>query len=108
MSIKINRESTNQEKIQTLNLVSIIEKYYLPKDIPSSESKNSKTQNLDTNLSDYLSLLSTHHQENINSNKIIQKNEIKKDIIITPKENNQLNKTNNSFSKIFRNYISNS
>ena len=52
MSIKINRESTNQEKIQTLNLVSIIEKYYLPKDIPSSESKNSKTQNLDTNLSD--------------------------------------------------------
>ena len=106
MSIKINRESTNQEKIQTLNLVSIIEKYYLPKDIPSPESKNSKTQNLDTNLSDYLSLLSTHHQENINSNKIIQKNEIKKDLIITPKENNQLNKTNNSFSKIFRNYIS--
>ena len=106
MSIKINRESTNQEKIQTLNLVSIIEKYYLPKDIPSPESKNSKTQNLDTNLSDYLSLLSTHHQENIKSNKIIQKNEIKKDIIITPKENNQLNKTNNSFSKIFRNYIS--
>ena len=106
MSIKINRESTNQEKIQTLNLVSIIEKYYLPIDIPSPESKNSKTQNLDTNLSDYLSLLSTHHQENINSNKIIQKNEIKKDIIITPKENNQLNKTNNSFSKIFRNYIS--
>jgi hypothetical protein len=106
MSIKINRESTNQEKIQTLNLVSIIEKYYLPKDIPSPESKNSKTQNLDTNLSDYLSLLSTHHQENINSNKIIQKNEIKKDIIITPKENNQLNKTNNSFPKIFRNYIS--
>ena len=106
MSIKINRESTNQEKIQTLNLVSIIEKYYLPKDIPSPESKNSKTQNLDTNLSDYLSLLSTHHQENINSNKIIQKNEIKKDIIITPKENNQLNKTNNSFSKFFRNYIS--
>ena len=106
MSIKINRESTNQEKIQTLNLVSIIEKYYLPIDIPSPESKNSKTQNLDTNLSDYLSLLSTHHQENINSNKIIQKNEIKKDIIITPNENNQLNKTNNSFSKIFRNYIS--
>ena len=106
MSIKINRESTNQEKIQTLNLVSIIEKYYLPKDIPSPETKNSKTQNLDTNLSDYLSLLSTHHQENINSNKIIQKNEIKKDIIITPKENNQLNKTNNSFSKIFRNHIS--
>ena len=106
MSIKINRESTNQEKIQTLNLVSIIEKYYLPKDIPSPESKNSRTQNLDTNLSDYLSLLSTHHQENINSNKIIQKNEIKKDIIITPKENNQLKKTNNSFSKIFRNYIS--
>ena len=106
MSIKINRESTNQEKIQTLNLVSIIEKYYLPKDIPSPESKNSKTQYLDTNLSDYLSLLSTHHQENIKSNKIIQKNEIKKDIIITPKENNQLNKTNNSFSKIFRNYIS--
>ena len=106
MSIKKNRESTNQEKIQTLNLVSIIEKYYLPKDIPSPESKNSKTQYLDTNLSDYLSLLSTHHQENINSNKIIQKNEIKKDIIITPKENNQLNKTNNSFSKIFRNYIS--
>lgn len=106
MSIKINRESTNQEKIQTLNLVSIIEKYYLPIDIPSPESKNSKTQYLDTNLSDYLSLLSTHHQENINSNKIIQKNEIKKDIIITPKENNQLNKTNNSFSKIFRNYIS--
>lgn len=106
MSIKINRESTNQEKIQTLNLVSIIEKYYLPKDTPSPESKNSKTQNLDTNLSDYLSLLSTHHQENINSNKIIQKNEIKKDIIITPNENDQLNKTNNSFSKIFRNYIS--
>ena len=106
MSIKINRESTNQEKIQTLNLVSIIEKYYLPKDIPSPESKNSKTQNLDTNLSDYLSLLSTYHQDNINSNKIIQKNEIKKDIIIIPKENNQLNKTNNSFSKIFRNYIS--
>ena len=106
MSIKINKESTNQEKNPTLNLVSIIEKYYLPKDIPLPESKNSKTQSSDTNLSDYLSLLSTHHQENINSNKIIQKKEIKKVIIITPKEYNQLNKSNNSFSKIFRNYIS--
>ena len=105
MSIKINKEDSNQEKIPTLNLVSIIEKYYLPEDIPSPESKNSKTQNLDTNLSDYLSLLSTYHQDNINSNKIIQKNEIKKQITITPDKNKQLNKSNKSFSKIFRNFI---
>ena len=105
MSIKINKEVSNQEKIPTLNLVSIIEKYYLPEDIPSPESKNSKTQNLDTNLSDYLSLLSTYHQDNINSNKIIQKNEIKKQITITPDKNKQLNKSNKSFSKIFRNFI---
>ena len=105
MSIKINKEVSNQEKIPTLNLVSIIEKYYLPEDIPSPESKNSKSQNLDTNLSDYLSLLSTYHQDNINSNKIIQKNEIKKQITITPDKNKQLNKSNKSFSKIFRNFI---
>ena len=105
MSIKINKEDSNQEKIPTLNLVSIIEKYYLPEDIPSPESKNSKSQNLDTNLSDYLSLLSTYHQDNINSNKIIQKNEIKKQITITPDKNKQLNKSNKSFSKIFRNFI---
>ena len=111
MSIKINKETTKQEKNTSLNLVSIIEKYYLPNDIPLAEPKKTKTQKLDINLSDYLSFLSSSHQNNINYNKnntniIIPSNEIKKEITITPDKNNQLNNPNNVFSKIFRNYIS--
>ena len=110
MSIKINKGSINPEKIQPLNLISIIEKYYLPNDIPLPESKKTKEPKLDINLSDYLSLLSTYHQNNINynnnKNKIFQPKEIKKEIKITPNENTQLNNSKNTFSKIFRNYIS--
>ena len=112
MSLKINKETVTEGKIPSLNLVAIIEKYYLPKDISLPTNKISKSQNLDTDLSDYLSLLSTS-QKNINyKNKIIIKSkEIKKEnnsknIIITPEgPENNINKTNNDFNKIFRNYI---
>ena len=112
MSLKINKETVSKEKNPSLNLVAIIEKYYLPKDISLPTNKISKSQNLDTDLSDYLSLLSTS-QKNINyKNKIIIKSkEIKKEnnsknIIITSEgAENNINKTNNDFNKIFRNYI---
>ena len=112
MSLKINKETVTEGKIPSLNLVAIIEKYYLPKDISLPTNKISKSQNLDTDLSDYLSLLSTS-QKNLNYiNKIIIKSkEIKKEnnsknIIITPEgPENNINKTNNDFNKIFRNYI---
>ena len=110
MSLKINKETLTDEKNPSLNLVAIIEKYYLPKDISLPTKKISKSQNLDTNLSDYLSLLSTSQQNtnNIKKNNIIKSNKMKsendsKNIIITPENN--LNKTNNDFNKIFRNYI---
>ena len=110
MSLKINKETLTGEKNPSLNLVAIIEKYYLPKDISLPTKKISKSQNLDTNLSDYLSLLSTSQQNtnNIKENNIIKSNKMKsendsKNIIITPENN--LNKTNNDFNKIFRNYI---
>ena len=110
MSLKINKETLTGEKNPSLNLVAIIEKYYLPKDISLPTKKISKSQNLDTNLSDYLSLLSTSQQNtnNIKKNNIIKSNKMKsendsKNIIITPENN--LNKTNNDFNKIFRNYI---
>ena len=110
MSLKINKETLTGEKNPSLNLVAIIEKYYLPKDISLLTKKISKSQNLDTNLSDYLSLLSTSQQNtnNIKKNNIIKSNKMKsendsKNIIITPENN--LNKTNNDFNKIFRNYI---
>ena len=67
MSIKINNEAILKEKITSINLVSIIEKYYLPKDSSFPETKQSKTQNLDMNLSNYLSLLSSSHN-NTNNN----------------------------------------
>lgn len=112
MSLKKNKETVTKEKNPSLNLVAIIEKYYLPKDISLPTNKISKSQNLDTDLSDYLSLLSTS-QKNLNYiNKIIIKSkEIKKEnnsknIIITPEgPENNINKTNNDFNKIFRNYI---
>ena len=86
MSLKKNKEISIKEKSPSLNLVSIIEKYYLPKDISLSTSKTSKTQNLDTNLSDYLSLLSTS-QKNNNIN-IKENNNIK--IINTKNEKKKI------------------
>ena len=106
MSIKINKEIAKEEKPPSLNLVSIIEKYYLPNDIPLPDSKKTKAQNLDTNLSDYLSLLSSSQQKDYTSknNNNIYSNEIKKEPLIS--SNITLNNnTNKSFSKIFRNYI---
>ena len=109
MSIKINKETLIQEKIQPLNLISIIEKYYLPKDASLPISKIAKSQNLDTSLSDYLSLLSTSQK---NSNKdvnikqvVTKKDKENKDISTTDGKNNNIKETNNIFSKIFRNYI---
>ena len=109
MSIKINKETLIQEKIQPLNLISIIEKYYLPKDSSLPISKISKSQNLDTSLSDYLSLLSTSQK---NSNKDVnikhvatKKDKENKDISTTDGKKNNIKETNNLFSKIFRNYI---
>lgn len=109
MSIKINKETLIQEKIQPLNLISIIEKYYLPKDVSLPISKISKSQNLDTSLSDYLSLLSTSQK---NSNKDVnikqvatKKDKENKDISTTDGKKNNIKETNNLFSKIFRNYI---
>ena len=108
MSIKIKKEITNQEKKQSSNLISIIEKYYLPKDISIPESKKKNSKNIDTDLSDYLSILSIS-QNNLNFNKIQKKNS-KEKITNTgetpnPNKETQPNNTNNIFMKIFRNYI---
>ena len=112
MSLKKNKEISIKEKSPSLNLVSIIEKYYLPKDISLSTSKTSKAQNLDTNLSDYLSLLSTSQKNNNinikenNNIKIIHtKNEKKENTTLTPiTSDDNKTQTNNIFSKIFRKY----
>ena len=98
MSIKINKETTTNKKNSNLNLLSIIEKYYLPKDISLSHKKASNESNLDTNLSDYLSLISTSHKNKV---QYVKKNskESKKNIEI---ENTKLN---TDFSKVFRNFI---
>ena len=108
MSIKIKKEITNQEKKQSSNLISIIEKYYLPKDISIPESKKKNSKNIDTDLSDYLSILSIS-QNNLNFNKIQKKNS-KEKITNTgetpnPNTETQPNNTNIMFMKIFRNYI---
>ncbi len=107
MSIKIKKEITNKEKKQSSNLISIIEKYYLPKDISISGSKKQNAKNIDTDLSDYLSILSIS-QNNLNYEKI-KKNTNEKNINIEAKPNpdlqNKLDNTNNIFMKIFRNYI---
>ena len=107
MSIKIKKEITNKEKQQSSNLISIIEKYYLPKDISISDSKKQNSKNIDTDLSDYLSILSIS-QNNLNYEKI-KKNTNEKNINVgaTPNPNlqNKLDNTNNIFMKIFRNYI---
>ena len=116
MSLKKNKETSIKNKNPSLNLVSIIEKYYFPKDISLPTTKSSKDQNIDTNLSDYLSLLSISQKNNSLNNKINNNNikiintkkEIKEDtninsININPNEN--MSKTNNIFAKIFRNYI---
>ena len=110
MSIKINNEAILKEKITSINLVSIIEKYYLPKDSSFPETKQSKTQNLDMNLSNYLSLLSSSHNNTDDANNInsFKANEIKKELTISPNEKEkekENNNTNNVFAKIFRNYI---
>ena len=109
MSIKINKETLIQEKIEPLNLISIIEKYYLPKDASLPISKISKSQNLDTSLSDYLSLLSTSQKnsnKNVNIKQVVtKKDKENKDISTTDGKNNNIKKRNNIFSKIFRNYI---
>ena len=64
MSFKKNKETSLKNKNPSLNLVSIIEKYYFPKDISLPTTKSSKDQNIDTNLSDYLSLLSISQKNN--------------------------------------------
>ena len=91
MSIKIKEKIKKEEKNEALNLVNIIEKYYLPKD--SANSQISKGNTLDTNLSDYLTLLSTSKE-----NEKIKIESIKSSI--TTPESKNIN-----FSKIFRNYI---
>ena len=93
MSIIIKEKALKKESIETINLVNIIEKYYLPKD--TSIAQANKTINLDTNLSDYLSLVSTSKE-----NKINEKSEESDSNIISSK-----NVKNVNFSKIFRNYI---
>ena len=91
MSIKNKEKNINQKKIEDLNLVNIIEKYYIPQDM--SNTQISKGNTIDTNLSDYLSLLSTSKEKQIKL-KIESQNS---NIISSNKKIN--------FSKIFRNYI---
>ena len=114
MSLKKNKETSTNEKNSSLNLVSIIEKYYFPQDISIPTSKSDKNQNLDTNLSDYFSLISTSHKNNFNNIKnnnnnikIIQiKKEIKEGTTSSSiSENENKGQINNIFSKLFRNYI---
>ena len=95
MSIKNEEKNLNIYKQETSNLVNIIEKYFLPKDIVSSQVDNNNS--IDTNLSDYLSLLSTSKENNIN----IKTQNNNKNIIISLPATKK-----NNFSKIFRNYIS--
>ena len=92
MSINIKEKIINKEKNEASNLVNIIEKYYLPKDMASTQI--SKGNTLDTNLSDYLTLLSTAKE---NEKKL--KNESLKSSIISSETKNI------NFFKIFRNYI---
>ena len=63
MSIKNKEKIINQEKNEALNLVNIIEKYYIPKDM--SNTQIDKGNSIDTNLSDYLSLLTTSKESQI-------------------------------------------
>ena len=94
MSIKNKEKAINKEKKETSNLVNIIEKYYLPKD--TLITTTSKTINMDANLSDYLSLLSTSEEKN----EINAKSPASYSNNISTKQKNNCN-----FSKIFRNYI---
>ena len=91
MSIKNKEKIINQEKNEALNLVNIIEKYYIPKDM--SNAQINKGNSIDTNLSDYLSLLTTSKENQITL-KIDSQNS---NVISCHSKNN--------FSKIFRNYI---
>lgn len=93
MSNKIAEKIIIKDKNESSNIIKIIEKYYLPEDIELA--KSSQTKNLDPNLSEYISLISTPKTEN-------QTKEIKTEdsnIISSKKEKN------NNFAKIFRNYI---
>ena len=92
MSIKDNNKNINTEKNGSSNLINIIEKYFLPNDTTNTQAI--KANNMDTNLSDYLSLVSTTKE-----NKITIKSESQNSTIITPDEKKP------NFSKIFRNYI---
>ena len=93
MSIKNNEKNTNPGKNDSSNFINIIEKYYLPNDTTNIQTTKSNT--MDTNLSDYLSLVSTSKE-----NKITIKSESQNSTIITTP-----NEKNHNFSKIFRNYI---
>ena len=93
MSIKLDEKNIDKDKNETTNLVNIIEKYYLPKDITINQT--SKSNSLDTNLSDYLSLLSTYDINHSNKKrKLSDPNNISSD-----------NTKNSNFPKIFRNFI---
>ena len=93
MSIKLDEKNIDKDKNETTNLVNIIEKYYLPKDITINQT--SKSNSLDTNLSDYLSLLSTYDINHSNKKrKLSDPNNISPD-----------NTKNSNFPKIFRNFI---
>ena len=91
MSIKNKEKIINQEKNEALNLVNIIEKYYIPKDM--SNTQINKGNSIDTNLSDYLSLLTTSKE-----NQITLKVDSQNSNVIS-------SHSKNNFSKIFRNYI---
>ena len=93
MSAKTKEKNIDKEENSSSNLINIIEKYYLPKDV--TISKTSETKVTDTNLSEYISLISTAKNKN-NDNK----SEIS-DMGITPSTNDK----NNTFEKIFKTYI---
>lgn len=93
MSIKLDEKNIDKDKNETTNLVNIIEKYYLPEDITINQT--SKSNSLDTDLSDYLSLLSTYDINQTNKKrKLSDPNKISPD-----------NTKNNNFPKIFRKFI---
>jgi hypothetical protein len=92
MSTKTKEKNIDKGENSSSNLINIIEKYYLPKDV--SISKTSEKKNTDTNLSEYISLISTANNNNDNKNEI-------SDMSITP----SINEKNNAFEKIFKTYI---
>ena len=97
MSIKIEQKNVDKTKNETTNLVNIIEKYYLPKD--PSISQTTKVNSIDTNLSDYISLLSTYNDNN-QTNKKRRLSDTNNNLLFP---NNLQN--NHNFAIIFRKFI---